>query len=77
MTAAPPPPAQPQPAAAEELRITVGEGVDMELVGRLQFRGSIVRVQPLPQGADTQSRPSHRSSQLFSQLVGLPAVLRW
>ncbi len=45
-----PPPAQQQ--AAEELHITVGEGVDMELVGRLQFRGSIVRVQPLQQGAD-------------------------
>ena len=40
--------------ASEELRLTVGEGVDMELVGRLQFRGSIVRVDPLRPGADSQ-----------------------
>ncbi len=39
----------------DELRLTVGDGVDMELVGRLQFRGNVVRVAPLPSGADTQS----------------------
>jgi hypothetical protein len=46
-----PPPAAGRQSAPEELHITVGEGVDMELVGRLQFRGSIVRVQPLQSGA--------------------------
>jgi hypothetical protein len=48
-----PPAPQPQ-AGTDELRLTIGESVDMELVGTLQFRGNIVRVQPLPHGADSQ-----------------------
>ena len=33
----------------------MGDGVDMELVGRLQFRGNVVRMQPLPPDAETHT----------------------
>jgi len=47
----PPPQAAQRPPTPEELRLTAGDGVDMELVGRLQFRGNVVRMQPLRPGA--------------------------
>mgnify|MGYP000044065691 CR=1 FL=1 len=63
---APPPPRREQPRAEQpepqpqapqqldELRLTVGDGVDLELVGRLQFRGSVVRMEPIRPGSDQQ-----------------------
>jgi sporulation protein YlmC with PRC-barrel domain len=46
--AAQPPPQEPQrPPTLDELRIAIGDGVELELVGRLSFRGSVVRMQPL------------------------------
>jgi PRC-barrel domain len=60
MAQPPPPPPQRPPAAQrppklEELRLSVGDGVDMELVGRLQFRGNVVRMQPLRPDAETRT----------------------
>ena len=52
---APEPPEAPQQTPQlEELRLTVGDGVDLELVGRLQFRGSVVRMDPIRPGSDQQ-----------------------
>lgn len=52
---APQPPEAPQQTPQlEELRLTVGDGVDLELVGRLQFRGSVVRMDPIRPGSDQQ-----------------------
>ncbi|MGI8460446.1 MAG: PRC-barrel domain-containing protein [Solirubrobacterales bacterium] len=53
----PPPPADPDgqpPPTLDELRLTIGDGVDMELVGRLQFRGNVVRMQPLRGGTEVR-----------------------
>lgn len=55
-----PPPRAPAPPPAplrveDALRLKVGDSVDMELVGRLQFRGNVVRMQPIRQGTDARS----------------------
>lgn len=48
----PPPDAAQHAPTLEELHLTLGDGVDLELVGRLQFRGNVVRMQPLREGPD-------------------------
>lgn len=57
-TPAPPPPIPAPPTAPlrveNALRLRVGDSVDMELVGRLQFRGNVVRMEPLRPGADAR-----------------------